>query len=303
MSSHPLFCPVPDQVDEGLAHDRIQVALAIADSTVLQSLLTHSLPPVTRPHLIGSVSARVTVPVRQSQPADAVLSYEAVQCVLSKDEGDRPPASPASGPGGTTSRGKGPRWESASQTLPQRFTLAQAIAMLTNLGFSPRQVEEILYLPAEAGHKSWWYSVDGEGNLTLPFLRLLRTLRYSDGTFAFQYKDFFDQEQPPCFKNQQQQVLVEIKSDLESFSETLHRINVHREALEIQRVVLVCNLISELEARGFMGQGISLYPAIDLVLPTRSDCMLCARQECPMNGIEQSPVAMCYGFVVEGTRI
>ncbi len=134
---------------------------------------------------------------------------------------------------------------------------------------------------------------------TLPFLRQMRTMRYPDGTFTIQYKDFFEQDNPECFTGLMQKVLVMIKPDTQSFSETLRQINYQRDALGIVRVVLICNTISELEAQGLINQGISVYPAVELILPTQSDCIHCGRKECAMNGTNDSPVALCYGFLPE----
>lgn len=81
--------------------------------------------------------------------------------------------------------------------------------------------------------------------------------------------------------------------------ETLRQINNQRQALKIQQAVLICNTISELEAQGFIHQGISVYPAIELVLPTQANCAHCGRKECSMNGTLDSPIALCYGFLPE----
>lgn len=308
MANHPLFRLVQEHSDSISVHDRIQIALAIAQPEVLQSLLVHALPPITHAHLIGSITARVAVPTgHATPPAAGVISYEAMKCVLAPEESDRQAATATRTPGTASGRSrsdtKGPRWESPTHTLPQRFTLAQAMMLLSDLGFNTKQVEDILYMPAEAGHKSWWYSLDDTEYWTVPFLRLLRTLRYPDGTFTFQYKDYFDHEQPCCFKSQQQEVLVAIKSDLESFSETLERINLHRQALGITQVVLICHILSDLEAQGFINQGISVYPAMELVLPVQANCSLCCRRECAMNGQAHSPIVMCYGFLMDASRV
>ncbi|OLP18459.1 hypothetical protein BST81_10205 [Leptolyngbya sp. 'hensonii'] len=308
MPNHPLFLPIHEQRQAAPLRDQIQIALAIAEPTVLKSLLMNCVPAIMPSHLVGAIHAEVGVPTQYQQAADGILHYEAIKCVLA----DATPGTTTRDGGGVGQgsrrsvdpRGsKPPRWESPSHALEVRLTVAQAMAMLGNLGFSPRQVEDILYMPAEAGHKSWWHTLDAAGDLTVPFLRILRTVRYADGTFTFQYKDYFDQEQPVCFKSQQQKVLIEIKPETENFSETLRRVNLYRSTLGITQTILVCNTISEMEAQGFISQGISIYSAMDLVLPTRANCLLCARHDCVMNGREDSPVVMCYGFLMDAEQV
>jgi bacterioferritin-associated ferredoxin len=171
------------------------------------------------------------------------------------------------------------------------------MALLNQSGFSPKHIEEILRLPQDCWHKSWWYAIDANGSYTLPFLRQLRLLHYTDGTFTIQYKDFFEQIKPPCFSSLTQQVLITMKTQEQGFGDALRQINEQREALNLTQAILICNSLSELEAQAFIHQGISIYPAIDLVLPMQADCLQCGRNECPMNGIAESPIALCHGFL------
>ncbi|MGA7932343.1 MAG: hypothetical protein WCA35_02065 [Kovacikia sp.] len=300
MPNNPLFYQVKDQVEVGDFRDQIQIALAIADPHLLRSLLTTCIPAAIERRHIGAISTEVGVPVGNQQAADAILQIEVSKCVLAP-----PPQSAESQPlGGGWSResremARLTQHESEMQTLGQNLSLAPTVSLLSESGFAPSQIEEILRLPRDAWYKSWWYAIDLHGNFSIPFLRHIRTLHYPDGTFTIQYKDFFEQDKPICFANLSQKVLVLIKPDDQGFGETLKQINYQREVLKIQQAILICNRISELEAQGFIRQGISVYPAVELVLPTQSNCTQCGRKECPMNGIENSPIALCYGFLPE----
>jgi bacterioferritin-associated ferredoxin len=300
MPSNPLFYPLADSVKTGDFRDQVQIALAIADAPMLKSLLANCIPPIVDANHIRTISTEIGVPTNHQQAADGVLQFEAVKCVLADSQ---QPVELRSTPGGwardSRELAKLTRHESEMQTLGQNLSLAPTVSLLAESGFVPKQVEDILRLPHDAWYKSWWYAIDVNGHFTVPFLRHIRTLHYPDGTLTLQYKDFFEQDKPTCFTCLAQRVLVVVKLDGQGFGETLKQINYQREALGIRQAVLICNTISEMEARGCISQNISVYPAVELVLPTRSDCTHCGRKECVMNGRENSPVAMCYGFLPE----
>jgi hypothetical protein len=290
MPNHPLFHPVTERSSVDL-RDQLQMALAIADPHILKSLLIHCIPAITQPEKVGNIVSEVAIPTSDSQAADGILQFEAIQCVLAATQ----PQADCSSNGGWTKESKDmarmTQHESELQTLTQNLPLAPAIALLTNCGFSSHWIEEILRLPHYAWHKSWWYALDRNGEFTLPFLRYIRTLHYPDGTLTLQYKDFFEYEKPGCFTSQLQKVLVVIRLEVQGFGETLQRINRQRTDLNIQ------------EAQAFISQGISLYPAMDLALPVQANCQHCGRKECPMNGFGESLVATCYGYVLESEYV
>ncbi len=184
-----------------------QLALAIADEAFLRALLTDSLPAIAHPHEVGAVSIEVGVPLQQ-QPQismDAVLTFEHIHCVLAGSYPDAPPL---------------PEFETHSQyqaattcysdltTLAQNVTASEAAALLSRSGFDPEQIRQILQLPSQAWHKSWWYTFDPEGLLTVPFQRCIRTRSFADGTFTFQFKDYYAHERPSGFRSQPQQLPV-----------------------------------------------------------------------------------------------
>lgn len=280
-------------------HDQVQIALAIADTTLLKSLLVDSTPPIAPSHQIGSVTSAIGVPLAGKKAVDGVLTFEAIHCVLSNAPVERERHSHSEGHNRSQrERARLTQCESETHILGRTVPLAQALSLLSQSGFSPRQIEEILHLPYEAWHKSWWYALDTEGNFTVPFLRLIRTLRYTDGTFTIQYKDYYGQEKPTCFGIREQKVLIEIKAEVQSFGKTLEKINYAREQLGVSQAILICDRLSDLEARGFISQGISLYTAAELNLPAQANCAICV-SDCPMMGRESSPVLLCQQFCIQ----
>ncbi|SRR5579883_370049 len=304
MPTNPLFRPVSDPAVAASLHDQIQIALSIADDQVLRSLLANAIPAVAPVEQIRSISAQVGVPTGNLQTADGLVHFEATQCQLvdpAEAAADLPPLNGRR----TQSRelARLTQHESDVQTLGHNLPLATTVSLLAESGFSSEQIRDILHLPYDAWQKAWWYKIDAYGNFTIPFLRHIRTLRYPNGTFTIQYKDFFEQDTPVCFTGVMQKALVVIKPDTQSFSDTLRQINYQREALGTTQVVLICNTISDLEAQGLINQGVSVYPAVELILPTQSNCIHCGRKECAMNGAVDSPVALCYGFLPESEFI
>ncbi|MDX2217172.1 MAG: hypothetical protein SFY66_28150 [Oculatellaceae cyanobacterium bins.114] len=298
MLSRALTYPIQDRDRRISAHDHVQIALAIAEEHVLKSLLVNCTPPIVQYHQIGSISSTIGVPITAKKTIDGIIQFESLQCVLSDApvESDLPRSEVTLGYLPRSRQSNLTHCESELQTLGQTIPMAQAIALLARSGFSARQVEDILNLPYEAWHKTWWSTRDADGNFTIPFLRFIRTLRYPDGTFTLQYKDYYSQEKPACFSSQAQKVLVEIKPQLESFSKTLEKINYSREHCNTEKAILICNSLTDLEAQGFMSQGISLYSATDLILPIQANCALCGSQSCPMHGVVDSPIVMCRQF-------
>ena len=94
MSNHPLFYSLLEPDPSVDLRDRVQIALAIADASMLTSLLVNSLPPIALSHQIGAVSTQLGVPTSEHQSADGVLHFERIQCVLSPSPRPEPSPSP-----------------------------------------------------------------------------------------------------------------------------------------------------------------------------------------------------------------
>lgn len=282
-------------------HDEVQIALAIAEENILKSLLVNCTPPLADYHRIGNITSSIGLPTRSQQTVDGMVQFEEIHCVLVDTPVRTDPQTAQPNRGNLPRLGNLDLTRCATelQTLGRGMSLAQAIALLAHSGFSPQQVEAILNLPCEAWHKTWWYTLDEQGNFSVPFLRILRTLRYTDGTFTIQYQDHFSQDKPTCFRSQEHQVLIEIQPKLEGFSATLGKINRSRQDMAIDRAILICNTLSALEARGFISQGISVYSATEFVLPMQASCRHCATLECPLQGRSDSPVLMCRRYCLE----
>lgn len=302
MLSNTLVYSINDRPNESSLSDQIQIALAIADEDLLSRLLAHSVPAIAPRHQIGGVSSKVGVPVDAQEMAHGIIQFEHVNCVLADSQADVEQLvtqlCSMSHRSRSAEYAKLTQCESETRSLGQNMSLAQALSVLTYAGFDSHEAYDILYLPYEAWHKTWWYALDDIGRYTIPFRRFIRTRRFADGTFTLQYKDYFAQDKPPCFKSTEHEVLVEVASEA-GFAHTLGRINYMRQRLGVSHVVLMCDRLSELEAQGFIRQGISLYGIDELVLPTQPDCVICANRDCPMNGRPDSPVLTCRRFCLD----
>jgi bacterioferritin-associated ferredoxin len=302
MPNNPLFHPINEPVRAVSVRDQIQIALAIADLNLLKALLTQCIPAMIQPERIGMIASEVGVPLGDRVAADGILHFEAIHCLLANVQPQLDP----NHHGGATDPKETARLtqhESDLQTIAQHLPLAPAIALLAKVGFPPPHIQEILRLPHYAWHKSWWVALDANEQFTVPFLRCIRTLHYLDGTLTLQYKDFFEGEKPKCFASLPQKVLVVIRDQSQGFGETLQQLNQQRSALGSKQAILICDTISDLEAQAFIHQGVSLYPALDLVLPMQANCLDCGRHECLMNGNADSLVASCHGFLVDSELV
>jgi hypothetical protein len=277
-------------------HDRVQIALAIADEALLKSILTDCLPRLSAPQAMGTISATVGIPLPTGAPAYGMITFEKVCCVLSRSADELEQHLNQMGDRLHHRFERLTRYETETQTLAHGVSLTEALTILAQAGFTPSQIEAILTLPYDACHKSWWYTLNADGQVVMPFHRTLRTRHLADGTFILQYKDHFAQERPPCFQSQPVSVLVEIQTPNDTFGSTIARINLERQALGVQHVILIGDRLSGLEIKGYTHQGISLLAAHELRLPVEAHCDRCATYDCPMRSFAHSPVQTCYQF-------
>jgi hypothetical protein len=287
-----------DRSDALSWHDRIQIVLGMADESLLKSLLVDCTAPITQLHRVGGIRAKIGIPTAVGTAVDGLIEFEEVSCVLATSpvQLEQEVSDYTRKNGNQRGYVDLIRCETETQTVGQALSLPQAISTLSHAGFGSPQVKEILNLPYDGWHKSWWYWVDELGNFTIPFLRLLRTRRYADGTYTLQYKDFFAQEQPNCFKSHNQKVIVEILPESHQFQTVLAKINLARQQIETPHALLICDRISDLEAQGFISQGISLFASHEIALPIRANCVDCVTPDCPMRGNTRSPVLLCQQF-------
>lgn len=277
--------------------DQMQMALAIADSFLLRSLLTDCKSAIARPQHIASIAAKVSVPIGANQVADGVLHYQAIKCVLAEPLGIAGMAFSRRALETSRELARVMQHESEMQMLGQKLSLSPTVALLAESGFTPGQIQEILHLAQDSWHKSWWLAIDCQGQFSVPFLRCLRALHYPDGSLILQYKDYFEQDKPTCFASQTEQVLIVAKSEPDGFSDTMRQINQQREGLGIDQAVLVSPYFSLLEAEAFIRQGVSIYSLRKWLLPFQANCADCGCYECPMNAMQNSPVTLCHNFL------
>lgn len=279
--------------------DQVQIALAIADESMLKTLLTDCLQTIAPIHQIGHISSSIGVRTPGGETVDAVLTYEQIHCIPTDSDPELEPFAPCEGKSAKECErelAQLTRCESELQTFVHHASLSATLASLTHARFSPSQIHTILNLPHDGWYKTWWYGLDENGEFSIPFHRRMRTRQYPDGSVTIQYKDHYPSTKPACFSSQRQRVVVAIHQDNQSFSSVLSSINASREQLGIDHAILICDRLSELEARGFLSQHVSLYTASDLCVYAHADCMICVNYDCPMNHKEDSPVVTCRQF-------
>lgn len=294
----PYGCPVsrPSQPEGHLA-------LALADESWLRALLTDSLPAIAHPHEIGAVSLQVGVPLSLAPQAriDAVLTFEHIECVLA---GSCDSAPPVPEPENHSQYQSLTNYHSELVTLALNITPSQAVQLLLQAGFNPEQTHQILHLPSQAWHKSWWYSLDLDGFLTVPFQRWIRTRRFTDGTLTLQFKDYYGRQRPAHFRSQPQQLPVIVQQFDLGFCDTLAQINLARRELATVQAILMVTAITELEIQGYIRQQVSLFTKLwsggnsldETYLSTIASCRICQQTKCPMQGVDSSPVIACQAF-------
>ena len=274
----------------------VQLALAVADDGFLRSLLTDCLPAIAHPHEIGAVAIEVGVPLQQYPQfaIDGVLTFEHIHCVLAGSCPEAPPPPEfhhhAEYQAVTTCH-------SDLTTLAQNVLPSAAVDLLRRSGFDPEQIRQILQLPSQAWHKSWWYTLDPEGFLTVPFQRHIRTRSFADGTFTLQFKDYYAHERPSSFRSQPQPLPVMVHQPALSFCDNLARINLTRRELNTPQALLIADNLTELEVEGYIRQNVSLGKQRGLQSPLEANCRLCHRDKCPLHGVDSSPVMACRSFV------
>lgn len=182
-------------------------------------------------------------------------------------------------------------------TLAENVAPSEAMALLTNAGFTPDQIRHILQLPSQAWHHSWWYALGPEGFLTVPFQRNIRSRCFADGTFTLQFKDDYAQDRPPGFRSQPQPLPVMVHQDSLSFGENLTRLNRARRELNVSQALLIATDLTELEIEGYIRQNVSLGNQRRLQRPLSAHCRRCYRELCPLHGVDSSPVMACRSFL------
>lgn len=178
--------------------EQIQLALAIADEGSLRSLLSDSLPAIARPQEIDQVRVELSLPLpgRCDRVLDGLICFERVRCRLA---GSRPELLPLQ-PEDDRRCQHLTHCQSEPVTLAQNISLSEAIALLSHAGFDADQIAQVLHLPSQAWHKSWWFMADIDGRLTVPFQRLIRVRHFIDGSLTLQYKDYYALERPSSFE-------------------------------------------------------------------------------------------------------
>ncbi|NET49392.1 MAG: hypothetical protein F6K09_11850, partial [Merismopedia sp. SIO2A8] len=250
--------------------EQVQLALAIANPSLLQDIVLHCTPFLIAPHRLGQLSITVGVPIDSHTAVDGVLQFERIACVRA-----HPSDSPSSAPLPSSLEGHHHRAivnqvcrETKLQALGMNLLMPDAIALLQHATFSWSDIQRILHLPHDGWHRSWWVMANQADEFSVPFQRLIRCRRYADGTVTLQYKDHFAHLPPPCFRTQPETVLIHIQRPETRFSETLAQINHARQVLGVNYALLIYHSLLELEHQALINQGIYLYHSTSDVTPS-----------------------------------
>jgi len=292
MVNAPLASSLPTQPQSPPAYQEAQLALAVADEGFLRSLLTDSLPALVHPHEVGTVTVDVGVPMDQGR-IDAVLKFEHISCVLAGSYAAAPPPPPVHT---HTQYQAITTCHSDLTTLAQNVPISTAVEILARAGFAHDQIHHILHLPSQAWHKSWWYTLDLDGFLTVPFQRSIRTRCFADGTVTLQFKDYYAYERPEGFRSEPRQLPVIIHMPHQSFCDNLAQINRTRQTLGTGQALLIADDLTELEIEGYIRQNVSLFRQQGMESALQANCHICQQPTCPMRGSDASPVLACRAF-------
>lgn len=275
--------------------DQVQLALALSDRQRLQQLLTDSWPAVATPQTIGTLYAEVSPAIGEGVTLDGLLHFEHIHCRLAEANAALPDPLEVADQAHYQAL---TRCQSALHTLAKDVALSEAIALLSHAGFAAEPISQILNLPTDAWYKSWWVITDHPFSQQIPFLRLIRSRRYSDGTFTLQYADRYSCDPPKAFRGHSVDIPIVIRDPQSGFGATLAQVNTARRITHSHQAILIADdNPSELEIEGFQRQGVSLFTAQQLHPPVAASCQCCNRQQCPLVGQVQSLVTHCRGFL------
>jgi hypothetical protein len=242
------------------------------------------------------MAIQVGVPLRDhpQYSIDGVLTFDHIHCVLA---GSGPEVPPLPEFQTHTEYQSVTHCHSDLATLAENVAPSEAVALLTQAGFTPDHIRQILQLPPQAWHHSWWYALGPEGFLTVPFQRHIRSRCFADGTFTLQFKDDYAQDRPHGFRSQSQAIPVMVHQDSLSFGENLTRLNRARRELNTSQALLMATDLPELEVEGYLRQAVSLSNPRGIQRPLAAHCRLCHRDLCPLHGVDASPVMACRSFL------
>ncbi len=263
-------------------HDQIQIKLATADQEQLKSLVANCHPPVFVKECISNISVKIGVPVQYKQAADGIIFFEGPICEsrsLSDDE-------MAELTQKTVELLQHKRQNICSlEACYSKIRTPQNVghlpldlipSYLKKIGCSPAVISDILKMPRGGMNcdlAEVWFEIEcektvGKEQEKETFKRLVRIYENSPVIInGIKYKDFLPSRCPVVCHNTEYKVLIEIKTEIQSFGEVIEQINRYRKHLGIQKAILICDTVTDSEAAGFHSQGISLYPATALVQP------------------------------------
>lgn len=277
MAKHSMSYPGHEGRKTTPIHDQLQIALAVADEAKLKSLVANCYPPILPWNCITRISSRVGVPVQYKQAADGVISFEGTVCEQ-KELSDSEVANMAGQYIKDFQRNRddycllrGFFTKTRVIYEPCEPSLEGVCGYLKELECSSIAISNTLQMSVEwldSNSTEPVYEINCSVKTDAGKESVKRLIKICDGpdSFVILCQDFVSPQCPVIFRNTHSRILVEIKTEIQSFGEVVEQINRYREKLGIQKAILICDTVSDLEAKGFISQEISIYPAKDFVL-------------------------------------
>ena len=126
--------------------DRIQIALAVADDTLLRSMLVNCQPAIAPARTIGKISSAICLAAPQQQTVDGLVEYSEIQCLLGQVQDSRSPEAIDYG-WNASDYARYTQYQSETTDLVDGITVSEASDLLESAGYSPHQLQQILQMP------------------------------------------------------------------------------------------------------------------------------------------------------------
>lgn len=277
-------------------HDALQLRILTASPAQLKGLLKDCQPPIfSAVELIDAITIEGEVHVAFNQAADAILTFTAPSCqprALSvRDLTDFTQQEHVDGKLSLHSQDgsyvfvvratSGARVEysllegffARTQMLNagQFFqSVGEIRACLEGLGYPPSLIASLLEQPMAYPDStfdqaaSWCETTATSGFGTV---RRQVCIGRNGSVYALRYRDQVEPQCPVHFPHIQRRVLLEIKAGagIQSFGGVLRQINRYRSRLGISKAILICEGLSAPEVQALRFQGVSVYPAENLL--------------------------------------
>lgn len=277
-------------------HDVLQLRVLTASPAQLKALLKDCQPPIfAAPELIDTIAIEGEVYVLYDQAADAVLTFTAPSCQprelsvqdladLVQQAWTDSEISLHKKVGSYVFGVRSMSGERLEYSLLEGFFTRTQILHAEPLFKSPDEVchclhklgytqaflarllkQPMAYPDSTFDHTASWC----ETTVKAASGTIRREMRVGSngGIYMVRYRDRIEPQCPIHFPITQSKILIEIKTGdgIQSFGGVLRQINRYRARLGVDKAILICEGLTAAEVQAFRHQGVSVYPAEDLL--------------------------------------